>query len=105
MATNYRAKEIERTESDGSSDWILLNPRCAEFNVGYNVVVTGTVTSWTIEGTMDDPAGSTPRAFSVATGSASGAGSFTTPVLAVRVTTVGVTAGEGVLVQLLQAGY
>jgi len=39
----------------GSSDAIVMNTNCTPFNVGFGVVVSGTV-NYTVQHTFDDPA-------------------------------------------------
>ena len=88
----------------GTTAWIPLDYKQSPFNVGFGVVVTGTVT-YDIEHTFEDVFDSsiTPTAFKHATlvsQTANKDGNYAFPIRAVR---VNVTAGTGsVTVTLLQ---
>ena len=98
-----RPQVIKQTGT-GSTAWIPLDYKQSPFNVGFGVVVTGTVT-YDIEHTFEDVFDSsiTPTAFKHATlvsQTANKDGNYAFPIRAVR---VNVTAGTGsVTVTLLQ---
>lgn len=87
----------------GSTDWIPLDHRTSPFNVGFGVVVSGTV-SYTVEHTFDDPA-SSPAVFDhpdVAAAVANADGNYAFPVRAMRLT---VDSGTGTAtITVIQAG-
>ena len=90
-----RPQVIKQTGT-GSTAWIPLDYKQSPFNVGFGVVVSGTVT-YTIEHTFDDVFDSsiTPTAFqhSTVVGQSADANSnYAFPVRAVRIT---ISAGTG----------
>lgn len=90
-----RPQVIKQTGT-GSTAWIPLDYKQSPFNVGFGVVVSGTVT-YTIEHTFDDVFDSsiTPTAFqhSTVVGQSANANSnYAFPVRAVRIT---ISAGTG----------
>ena len=90
-----RPQVIQQTGT-GSTAWIPLDYKQSPFNVGFGVVVSGTVT-YTIEHTFDDVFDSsiTPTAFqhSTVVGQSANANSnYAFPVRAVRIT---ISAGTG----------
>ena len=90
-----RPQVIKQTGT-GTSAWIPLDYKQSPFNVGFGVVVSGTVT-YTIEHTFDDVFDSsiTPTAFqhSTVVGQSANANSnYAFPVRAVRIT---ISAGTG----------
>lgn len=89
----------------GSSDSIPMNLDSTPFNVGFAVVVTGTVT-YTVQHTFDNPWTTTsPTWFdhpTVAGESANADGNYAFPVAAIK---VAVTAGTGTAqLTVIQAG-
>jgi hypothetical protein len=82
------------TSGVATSPWIPLDYRQSPFNVGFGVVVSGTIT-YTVEHTFDDPFSGTPTAFphaSIAAQTASKDGNYSAPIRAIRVNN---TAGTG----------
>lgn len=88
----------------GSSSAIVMNTNTTPFNVGFGVIVTGTV-NYTVEHTFDDPASGFSTWFphpTIATQSANKDGNYAFPVSGVRIT---VNSGGGTAVmKLIQAG-
>jgi len=88
----------------GSSDALVMNTNISPFNVGFGVVVTGTVT-YSVQHTFDDPATGFTTWFShptVAAETANADGNYAFPVTGVKVL---VTAGDGTAtMNLIQAG-
>jgi len=88
----------------GSSSALVMNTNISPFNVGFGVVVTGTVT-YTIQHTFDDPAVGFTTWFShptVVDETTSQDGNYAFPVTGVKVL---VTAGTGTAaLNLIQAG-
>ena len=88
----------------GSSSALVMNTNISPFNVGFGVVVTGTVT-YTIQHTFDDPAVGFTTWFShptVVDETTNQDGNYAFPVTGVKVL---VTAGTGTAaLNLIQAG-
>lgn len=88
----------------GSTSPIVLNTNTNPFNVGFGVIVDGTV-DYTVQHTFDDPSGTLTEWFNhptIAAQIASADGNYAFPVTAVRLT---VNSGEGsATLKLIQAG-
>ena len=88
----------------GSSDALVMNTNISPFNVGFGVVVTGTVT-YSVQHTFDDPAVGFTTWFShptVAAETANADGNYAFPVTGIKLL---VTAGTGTAtMNLIQAG-
>ena len=88
----------------GSSSALVMNTNCTPFNVGFGVVVSGTV-NYTVEHTFDDPAVAFTTWFphpTVAAENANADGNYAFPVTGIRVT---VNSGGGTAtMNLVQAG-
>ena len=88
----------------GSSDALVMNTNISPFNVGFGVVVTGTVT-YSVQHTFDDPATGFTTWFShptVAAETANADGNYAFPVTGVKVL---VNSGTGTAtLKLIQAG-
>ena len=88
----------------GSSSALVMNTNCTPFNVGFGVVVSGTVT-YSVQHTFDDPAIGFTTWFShptIAGKSNNQDGNYAFPVTGVKLL---VTAGEGsATMNLIQAG-
>ena len=88
----------------GSSNSLVMNTNISPFNVGFGVVVTGTVT-YSVQHTFDDPATGFTTWFShptVAAETANADGNYAFPVTGIKVL---VTAGDGTAtMNLIQAG-
>lgn len=88
----------------GSSSAIVINTNCTPVNIGFAVVVSGTV-NYTVEHTYDDPAVGFTTWFAdatVASKTANAKGSILFPVTGVRVT---LASGTGTAtMNLVQAG-
>ena len=88
----------------GSSSALVMNTNVSPFNVGFGVVVTGTV-NYTVQHTFDDPAIGFTTWFShptVASLAANADGNYAFPVTGVKVL---VNSGAGTAtLQLIQAG-
>lgn len=88
----------------GSSSALPMNTNCTPFNVGFGVVVDGTV-NYTVQHTFDDPAVGFTTWFahpSVAAESANADGNYAFPVTGIRIT---VNSGGGsVVMNVVQAG-
>ena len=88
----------------GSSDVLVMNTNTTPFNVGFGVVVDGTVT-YTVQHTFDDPAVEFTTWFShptVVDETANADGNYAFPVTGVKVL---VTDGDGTAtLNLIQAG-
>jgi hypothetical protein len=88
----------------GSSSSIVMNTNISPFNVGFGVVVTGTV-NYTVQHTFDDPATGFSTWFShptVASQSANADGNYAFPVTGIKVL---VNSGTGTAtLKLVQAG-
>jgi len=90
----------------GSSSPIIMNTNVTPMAVGFVAVVTGTVSSYTIQYSMDDPNSSTGLtnwfATSISTASSTANGNITYPITALRAT---ITTGSGtVTLTATQAG-
>ena len=98
-----KVQTVSKTGS-GSSSALVMNTNCTPFNVGFGVVVTGTVT-YTVEHTFDDPAVGFTTWFphpTVAAENANADGNYAFPVTGIRVT---VNSGGGTAaMNLVQAG-
>ena len=94
---------VSKTDT-GSSDALVMNTNQTPFNVGFGVVVSGTVT-YSVQHTFDDPAVGFTTWFShptVAGLSANADGNYAFPVTGVKLL---VTAGDGTAtMNLIQAG-
>jgi hypothetical protein len=83
----------------GSTAWIPVNYRQEDFNIGIQIDVTGTITSWAVEVTMDDVFDSTVTPVAVAapspldTGTTDEIGALTVPCRAIRLTAT-ITSGS-----------
>jgi hypothetical protein len=88
----------------GSSSALVMNTNISPFNVGFGVVVTGTV-NYTVQHTFDDPAIGFSTWFShptVASQVASADGNYAFPVTGIKVL---VNSGSGTAtLNLVQAG-
>lgn len=88
----------------GSSEAIVMNTNCTPFNVGFGVVVDGTVT-YSVQHTFDDPAVGFTTWFThptVVNENANADGNYAFPVTGVKVV---VTADTGTAtLNLVQAG-
>lgn len=88
----------------GSSTPIVMNTNCNPFNVGFGVIVTGTVT-YTIQHTFDDPAVGFTTWFShptIASKTDNQDGNYAFPVTGIKVL---VTANSGTAtLKLIQSG-
>ena len=88
----------------GSSDALVMNTNISPFNVGFGVLVTGTVT-YSVQHTFDDPATGFSTWFShptVAGETANADGNYAFPVTGIKLL---VTAGSGTAeLKLIQAG-
>ena len=88
----------------GSSSALVMNTNISPFNVGFGVVVTGTV-DYTVQHTFDDPATGFTTWFShptVAAETANADGNYAFPVTGVKVL---VNSGTGTAtLKLIQAG-
>lgn len=98
-----KVQTVSKTGS-GSSSALVMNTNCTPFNVGFGVVVDGTV-NYTVEHTFDDPAVGFTTWFphpTVAAESADADGNYAFPVTGIRVT---VNSGGGTAtMNLVQAG-
>lgn len=88
----------------GSSSALVMNTNVSPFNVGFGVIVTGTV-NYTIQHTFDDPAVGFTTWFShptIASLSANADGNYAFPVTGIKVL---VNSGDGTAqLKLVQAG-
>jgi hypothetical protein len=88
----------------GSSSALVMNTNVSPFNVGFGVVVTGTV-NYTVQHTFDDPAVGFTTWFShptIASQAANADGNYAFPVTGIKVL---VNSGSGTAtMNLLQAG-
>jgi hypothetical protein len=88
----------------GSSSSLVMNTNISPFNVGFGVVVTGTV-NYTVQHTFDDPAVGFTTWFShptIASLSANADGNYAFPVTGIKVL---VNSGSGTAtLNLVQAG-
>jgi hypothetical protein len=88
----------------GSTSALVMNTNISPFNVGFGVLVTGTV-DYTVEHTFDDPAIGFTTWFphpTVATESTNQDGNYAFPVTGIRLT---VNSGGGsATLKLIQAG-
>lgn len=88
----------------GSSSALVMNTNVSPFNVGFGVVVTGTV-NYTVQHTFDDPAVGFSTWFShptVASQAANADGNYAFPVTGIKVL---VNSGSGTAtLNLIQAG-
>jgi hypothetical protein len=88
----------------GSSDSLVINTNISPCNIGFGVIVTGTV-NYTVQHTFDDPASGFSTWFShptVASLAANADGNYAFPVTGVKVL---VNSGAGTAtLKLIQAG-
>jgi len=88
----------------GSSSALVMNTNISPFNVGFGVIVTGTV-NYTVQHTFDDPASSFSTWFShptIASQAANADGNYAFPVTGIKVL---VNSGSGTAtLKLIQAG-
>jgi hypothetical protein len=88
----------------GSSDALVMNTNISPFNVGFGVIVTGTV-NYTVQHTFDDPAVGFSTWFShptIASQAANADGNYAFPVTGIKVL---VNSGAGTAtLKLVQAG-
>lgn len=96
--------QITSKTGSGSSSPLVINTNTTPVNVGFAVVVSGTV-NYTVQHTYDNPNGTLTTWFdhpSVAAETTNQEGSYTTPVTAIRVT---VNSGSGTAtMSAVQAG-
>lgn len=99
------------TSGVGSSPWLFLNYHTTPVNIGFGVVVSGTI-NYSVEYTMDDPnapyTGTFPTVFQVSTDFTSKAtslsGVLNTPAFAMRVTQNSFTNPGNLKMIAIQAG-
>lgn len=88
----------------GSSDALVMNTNVSPFNVGFGVIVTGTV-NYTVQHTFDDPAVGFSTWFShptIASQATNADGNYAFPVTGIKVL---VNSGAGTAtLKLVQAG-
>lgn len=88
----------------GSSSALVMNTNISPFNVGFGVIVSGTV-NYTVQHTFDDPAVGFTTWFShptIASLSANADGNYAFPVTGIKVL---VNSGDGsATLKLIQAG-
>lgn len=88
----------------GSSDALVMNTNISPFNVGFGVIVTGTV-NYTVQHTFDDPAVGFSTWFShptIASQAANADGNYAFPVTGIKVL---VNSGSGTAtLKVIQAG-
>ena len=88
----------------GSSSSLVMNTNISPFNVGFGVIVTGTV-NYTVQHTFDDPAVGFSTWFShptIASQAANADGNYAFPVTGIKVL---VNSGDGTAtLKLVQAG-
>ena len=96
--------QIASQTGAGSTTPFVMNTNCTPFNVGFGVLVTGTV-DYTVQHTFDDPAVGFTTWFphpTIAAQSTNKDGNYAFPVTGIRVT---VNSGGGtVTLKLIQAG-
>ena len=96
--------QIVSKTGTGSSDSLVMNTNCTPFNVGFGVVVTGTV-NYTVQHTFDDPALGFTTWFShptIAGQVANADGNYAFPVTGIKIL---VNSGAGTAtMNLVQAG-
>lgn len=96
--------QIVSKTGTGSSDAIVVNTNATPCNIGFGVIVTGTV-NYTIQHTFDDPATGFSTWFShptIASQTANADGNYAFPVTGVKVL---VNSGSGTAtLKLVQAG-
>ena len=90
----------------GSSTPMIINVNVTPVNIGFVAVVTGTVSAYTIQYSMDDPNSSTGLvnwfATSISAASATANGNLTYPITALRIS---IATGTGsVALTMTQAG-
>ena len=96
--------QVITKSSSGTTAWIPVDYKQSPFNVGFGVVVSGTLT-YDIEHTFDDVFDSTvtPTAFKHATvvsQTTNKDGSYTAPVRAIRLNVTAFTSGSATLTLL-----
>ena len=98
-----KVQQVSKTGT-GSSSALVMNTNISPFNVGFGVVVTGTV-NYTVQHTFDDPAVGFTTWFShptIASQTANADGNYAFPVTGVKVL---VNSGSGTAtMNLVQAG-
>lgn len=98
-----KVQTVSKTDT-GSSSALVMNTNINPFNVGFGVIVTGTVT-YTVQHTFDDPAVGFTTWFShptVVDQEANDDGNYAFPVTGIKLL---VTAGTGTAtLKLVQAG-
>ena len=98
-----RVQTVSKTGT-GSSSALVMNDNISPFNVGFGVIVTGTV-NYTVQHTFDDPSSGFSTWFdhpTAASQSSTADGNYAFPVTGVRVT---VNSGGGTAtLKLVQAG-
>lgn len=96
--------QITSKTGTGSSTPLVINTNTTPVNVGFAVVVSGTV-NYTVQHTYDNPSGTLTTWFdnsTVASQTANKDGAYTTPITAIRVT---VNSGTGTAtLSAVQAG-
>ena len=96
--------QIVSQTGSGSSDSIVMNTNATPFNVGFGVIVTGTV-NYTVQHTFDDPTTGFSVWFdhpTIASQSANADGNYAFPVTGIKVL---VNSGGGTAtLKLVQAG-
>ena len=96
--------QIVSKTGTGSSDSIVMNTNATPFNVGFGVIVTGTV-NYTVQHTFDDPASGFSVWFdhpTIASQAANADGNYAFPVTGIKVL---VNSGGGTAtLKLVQAG-
>jgi hypothetical protein len=96
--------QIVSQTGSGSTSPLVMNTNISPFNVGFGVIVTGTV-NYTIQHTFDDPAIGFSTWFphpTVASQAANADGNYAFPVTGIRLT---VNSGGGTAqLKLIQAG-
>lgn len=96
--------QIEAQTGAGSTTPLVMNTNTSPFNVGFGVIVSGTV-NYTVQHTFDDPSVGFTTWFphpTIASQAASADGNYAFPVTAIRLT---VNSGGGTAtLKLVQAG-
>lgn len=96
--------QIVSKTGTGSSDSLVMNTNATPFNVGFGVIVSGTV-NYTVQHTFDDPASGFSTWFShptIAAQTANADGNYAFPVTGIKVL---VNSGSGTAtLKLVQAG-
>ena len=98
-----KVQTVSKTEA-GNSSALVMNTNISPFNVGFGVVVSGTVT-YTVQHTFDDPGVGFTTWFnhpSIATLSANADGNYAFPVTGIRVSVA--SGGGTATLSVVQAG-